>query len=479
MRIGLRITGGGILSRWIARFLQLFKKREAALPDRDRQEDTQSVYPPEAPQQKSQSAEAERQQSKPEPRVAPIRRRGVTIIVGLDFGTSSTKVLYRRRGEGEATILLPDRPAEGYPNFVTPSLVRLADRRLHFGADALRSTQGQLERSLKVRLLQEAGSSHDGGSLQTDLFVTLYIAWTLGRAKQVFDEKYGIGAYRVILNAAAPMDHVENTSLKQRYLRIIGAAWDSVFGSKPQPICQGVSIDEAASRFSSKLEPGIEIPPIEHRLFEVLPETIAPLVSLGCDPRIRKGKYLVVDMGAGTTELSINQVPARQACDPVVCYFDQSIGLGADQFKTSENDSELIGELLHHMRTTWGKGYEKDKDNVVARDGWRNLIVLLAGGGTQRDSVRRAIKQHHHQVLYPWGTDSDTTYKILTHEPQDIIHPKGSSSSFTANRFLLAVAHGLSIERQTWPIVYSPNETEPIWPTPVRDSGAVDPWRER
>ncbi len=83
----------------------------------------------------------------------PPQSRGRTIIIGLDFGTSSTKILVRWRGDKKATIVQIDNPAEDYPWFASPSLVRLSKGKLFFGKCACIQSGGTLYRSLKVQLL--------------------------------------------------------------------------------------------------------------------------------------------------------------------------------------------------------------------------------------------------------------------------------------------------------------------------------------
>lgn len=75
------------------------------------------------------------------------------VVIGLDFGTYSTKVVVRIRGEKKSRVLVFDEPAAGYPSFVSPSLVRMIDGRLFFGRLASQKTGGTLFRSLKVSLL--------------------------------------------------------------------------------------------------------------------------------------------------------------------------------------------------------------------------------------------------------------------------------------------------------------------------------------
>jgi hypothetical protein len=82
-----------------------------------------------------------------------VPRRKVIVTVGIDFGTSSTKVLFRAV-EPSATpyvCLFADNPA-GYPPVGLPSTVRITGGKVYFAADAERCSGGSVYRSFKTCL---------------------------------------------------------------------------------------------------------------------------------------------------------------------------------------------------------------------------------------------------------------------------------------------------------------------------------------
>jgi hypothetical protein len=175
---------------------------------------------------------------------------------------------------------------------------------------------------------------------------------------------------------------------------------------------------------------------------------------------------MMVDMGAGTTEFSISHVNEQTADHRILCYFDSSILLGGNQFEaiTSnavEGESRLIEVFLKEFHTVWYKGFEKDKNVPAARARWRNLNVVLAGGGLKRPSVEHAIRNHS-PLNYIFQHDNPS-YEVSWHTPIDIQVDGHHESSFAASDLhFLAVAHGLSLERQKWPISFPPNEVETL-----------------
>lgn len=415
--------------------------------------ETTSAAPPPAP-------------AHPEPIVR--RRDGPRpITIGLDFGTHSTKIVLRSRGSESASLLRIDKPQQGYPSFASPSLVKVIDNKVCFGSKALEITGGKLYRSLKVQLLPPDGE--DGcapvfpSRLTPDLLVAWYLSWVLNRIRLALQKYYPHAAPRLYLNVAAPMNHIENESLKTRYLGIIQAAWESVFGQDPFPVQQGTSVTELCPRFKDWLEK--EVPGRETRTFEILPETVAPIVSLSFDPRMDPGMYMIVDMGAGTTELSVNHVEEAGADQRVLCYEDESFRFGGDNFEWLENSCgdgsslreekcRLVERFTQHFRRTWGTGYQKDGMNPAPRDKWRRFRALLTGGGAHRPEIERAIRNALPMTPWPIG---ELYYHAGWHEPTAI---DWTSEGDKQSSSLLAVAHGLSVPRQQWPVFFVPGEVE-------------------
>ena len=73
---------------------------------------------------------------------ATVARR-IPVVVGFDFGTHSTKILMRRRGDDIADPVYLDAPTEGFPWFASPSLVQVAKGKLYFGRQALEVESGE------------------------------------------------------------------------------------------------------------------------------------------------------------------------------------------------------------------------------------------------------------------------------------------------------------------------------------------------
>ena len=89
----------------------------------------------------------------------------------------------------------------------------------------------------------------------------------------------------------------------------------------------------------------------------------------------------MVDMGAGTTECSINYVTGTEADRKINCYLDRSVRRGGDDLQQlGPHIDRLLKRFLLTFNETWFKGSEKDQTQF-AKEKWRKVIVFLTGGG--------------------------------------------------------------------------------------------------
>jgi hypothetical protein len=388
----------------------------------------------------------------------------VPLIIGLDFGTHSTKVVVRRRNEQVGNVVVLDLPCQGYPRFASPSAVRIDNGKLFFGTSAVLHHSGTLGRLLKLELLKDEGGLPTQSS-SPDFLVAAYLLWVLKTVGKWIDNRYGAGNVRPFLNVPAPMDHFGKVALKGRYLQIVQLAWCA--WRSGIRIQSGSASEDLRHLFEATLA-GIPEPSV--RPYDVLPETIAPIVSLSQDPRMTPGMYQIVDMGAGTTELSINYVPPNNRDGEVLCYFDQSITLGAEALVGGSCPAELLSQLWSANWKTWSYGYQKDALNYAARERWGEVTVLLAGGGTCRADVKTELKREH--PIFNFRPSAK--YRQLRHTPANLLLEDGTASEQELS--LAAVANGLAFPRQQWPKFCEPTEIGPTPPTRERENPSDPFW---
>lgn len=415
----------------------------------------------------------------------PQRGGGTTvrITVGFDFGTHSTKVLYRKHGETISRVLSLDEPCPDYPVFGSPSLVRLDDGRLWFGSEAVQRSGGHLYQSLKVRLPgpdRERSLEPLPPGPTPQLLVAAYLAWAFQRLREALRAEFGPHAVR--LNLAAPMNHLQNEMLRNIYLHIVQAAWEVVFGENVLEVRQGIALASLQARLTRHLEGCLRDETERH--FEILPETIAPIVSMSVNPRVPPGIYLIVDMGGGTTEISVNKVGKSDEGHHIHCYFDDLIHVGGIDFAALANKepalaaaqrTRLLDRTRMALKNVWYEGFKKDKDGPRStREQWKSLSVLLSGGGTRHPEVAAAIGSSSPLAhIFPAEQDQ-CDYGVDRYIPGDI-EMNGLDRAGVVDLSLLGVAHGLALEAQRWPELLKPFEMQ-AFDSPSRQEAPEPYW---
>lgn len=388
-----------------------------------------------------------------------------TVIIGFDFGTHSTKVVVRERGTSDGRIVQFDDVVWGYPYRASPSLVRLVGNRLFFGTEALTRRGGELFSSLKVGLLRygdQNGSTFPLG-LTNRTLVAAYLAWAFTQLRANLPEH---SESKFFINVAAPMSHFEDPRLKMSYLQIVQVAWNLAFASNETPIHQGVSVSSAVEILSPLVEQPVLEPEI--RRFDVLPETIAPVVSLSLDPFMEPGMYMIVDTGAGTTEMSVFHAGESGADQKVLCYQDETMLLGGNDVHLAEQLSEpekrhavdkILSKLKSQFRRLWYQGYQIDMNNRIAAKRWKELTVVLSGGGTRHSEIAQHLTDINPMIAWP---KSETYLEAWRHIPGTL---ETDTDMDEDDASMFAVANGLAIERMHWPVVFQTHQIEPLAPT--------------
>jgi hypothetical protein len=170
--------------------------------------------------------------------------------------------------------------------------------------------------------------------------------------------------------------------------------------------------------------------------------------------------YLIADMGAGTTEFSVNQVTEGGDDQKLNCYFDESIRIGGDDLLNVGGQAglERISKVLQRFRLSFARTWKhgSDKDCLpAARTKWRKLRVVLTGGGARHVSIRELIENKRPDPCFGVATES---YAISWHSPRFLDWSSFPAGHPESDLPLLSVAHGLSVERQWWPVFHNPND---------------------
>ncbi len=446
------------------------------------------------------------------------------IMVGLDFGTSSTKVLYRdyekgARGEVFPIFFTHDIPK--YSEFLLPSVVSFYNDRLFFGKEPLPDKDSFL--SLKSCLGCLGGAFQDTcpqnkkrkdciqiendnkESFSKKFLAALYLAYVVNEVYKVLDAKYGKEFdLKLICNMGIPVAYYQNPECKKLFSDIFASA-EYMKGN----IRQGIFTQEALQHCLQAFSDIKEIPDNQKNT-NVLEETYAPIFSDLLQPSYQgAGKHVIVDVGAGTTDIVVFDFPEINFKNglPVIPTLDpESFSVGGDNIdekilRNFENDecfqnnrnsllyairtakhnaeknnnfnfelegesysvdikkykkasSEVADKIYESYRATAYKAYQKRKKESE----WEKMTLYRIGGGSQIQSISNILK-----------TPLPLNYKDMVlnlgnlEAPEELKADSGYDLSWvTENYSFFSVAFGLTLFPQTWPKIIPSNEVKPL-----------------
>lgn len=252
---------------------------------------------------------------------AQVRRLDLTI--GIDFGTSTTKVCVREELDLAQDVEVHPIELEGDGNLLCPSLVVIEENQLFFGgaaADLLASGRGKGFPHLKVCLACQAesgcplsgclalqddrGSCH--GRFQCSTEVTAeelgvcFLAWVMASVPRNLPDVFaGFETISVTYNIGVPAAHLDSTNpLERLYRRLTQSAEriSSRFG-------QGIELREALTLVRAALE--VPVLDESESVVQLCPEAEAAMISYLVSPATPEGPYGIVDIGAWTTDMSV------------------------------------------------------------------------------------------------------------------------------------------------------------------------------
>jgi hypothetical protein len=171
------------------------------------------------------------------------------------------------------------------------------------------------------------------------------------------------------------------------------------------------------------------------------------------------GIYMVVDTGASTTETSVFAVGPPGADQRVLCYFDVTNVVGANDLRLAAGDQAGVEEVVTRIRRqfyhTFREGRRVDEANRHALERWRRLTIVLSGGGTREDALETLFwSERREQMLEEWGADST----CRRHQPGSLRGLSGKN----IDRTLFGVANGCAVERVKWPRYDLPHEIDAL-----------------
>lgn len=241
-------------------------------------------------------------ETKPPSHQPPPPQRGVALVLGIDFGTSCTKVVIGDPGWRAKSYPVPLNPnAQGLSRFLKPSRLKM---RTSDGNDVV-------EGNLKIRLMDNPEE------VQIRELVIIYLASVIRQSLDWFEaslkQAYATRQPSWSLNLGFPAKAIElATPLVKSYQEVARLAAQLGFSELPiNFISLGQLMSgEALSTYTAA------IPPSRVQLY---PEIAAQLAGYVNSPYRMHGNLLLVDVGAGT--LDVSTIILHSGADQEVCSF--------------------------------------------------------------------------------------------------------------------------------------------------------------
>jgi hypothetical protein len=483
---------------------------------------------------------------KPERQVVEIQappKEKRLINLGIDFGTSGTKVIYRDITGRKSWVCSFDNGLKNYPDYVLPSSLRVVDGRIYFGGEAeRRASYGAGIRSFKICMICQSGGlpsrscnlvfdhySHpephnfqfrlkDGNihSASPIQLGTYYLAYVIQHAKNLIEDQFSKDyALNITYNMCVPVSYIVDENLYSGFNRCLFMANQlSGFVRDGGDLCE---LDRIYKELNSEFP---TIPNSEARPTFVQPETITAVFQYVMSPAAEAGLYGVVDVGAGTTDISFFRLSTFPEEMILAIYDAQTHLVGANEidnglldcladkgalpenisdrtrnewrqqlrilkhrisevnhikiktpkgeFTISNEDFERVSlpigkQVFVKYQETWRKAYKKE----VNENKWKEYTLFLIGGGSKIQSISSEIAKK------PWDRIDKIKLRRLK-VPPDLVFGKIQHENLEDSFHLLAIAYGLSYHPAMYPDIKYPNQVPEMKPrSPIRD---LPPW---
>jgi len=418
------------------------------------------------------------------------KKQKIHLQVGLDFGTSSTKVIYSQLGRRLSRTISFNHNLPNFPQYCLPSIVAISkDGKLLLGIEAAKYLLDKEWDSGVQRLKVIVAGNHDPvfkdnltmnnfhrylenngfrDKLSAERLMAIYLAYAMKKTTEIIEisKDYKDAELDIAFNICMPIDHLENNRVKPIFEKVF--SWAELIERNWRMVPKG--FDPLEASFNLENDSINE----EKRVFAV-PEAIAAMASYLVSLRKEQGLHAIIDFGSGTTDVSIcnlrmpfgesishwysaKNIPRgtinieRIIASFIKEYRFDSLCTGEDIYfcldsilhggKKSKNYpigkkelSESILSELNELRDskeyfqTWGNAYNRLRKQSL----WEKVEIFVCGGGSNLPHVEQVFTR-------PWWGNLQVQYPISRLPIPDDYDPGESKAPFER----MAVAYGLA-----------------------------------
>lgn len=415
-------------------------------------------------------------------RISPIEEKPYTVYVGVDFGTSFTKVAYRISGGMEKVLPLSISTMPSM-HYAQPSLIAFKNKEILFGEEAYKFLEkSKLDHGIRCVKMLFAGeidpdyrnkelhanfskyceeNSIDPKYIKPGYWVTAYLVWIIDKITTTLQNKFN-RELNLNFNVCIPLDTYEKDEVRkgfQKAINVVGEIGQIWNGKNDMSL-----VDMIAQSWDHA---GTE--EIGESRVHIVPEAVAQMACYLNSLSVENKIHGVIDFGSGTTDFSIfnlsedsdgercaywlnavtypegmydvEKIVARHT-DKTLDYRNIKYALEHTytQPQTTQNEiKEFLHKLWEKSRyEVWGPAYGKETGQFK----WQKdkVKIFVCGGGSGLEAVADIFKESWYQDNYiNWGPYSVERLTV----PDDLVLEGINYYDFPR----LAVAYGLTTPR--------------------------------
>lgn len=323
------------------------------------------------------------------------------IYLGIDFGTSFSKVSYSYAPSNNPQIQTLKWSDEKDNEFFLPSVLYCADGRLYFEKPF---DGGNFEeiKYFKYSVVDESLREHNHPETKCSfeaMCCVYFLAHVIKRSLEKIKTELQIGSLeniKVYVNMGVPLENFyeeENARSKDLYTEILESAVTLAGGSKVKAtLPENCVLLENLDAVYSELAQKKVIFNDETWKVNVYPELAAELLLYHESPNTPDGIYAIVDIGGGTVDMALFQKETQMQTknSHMYCIKQKILPCGIEILNLDDrkNDETIIKEF----KESFSAMFYKLKDNAwVHLDKKRKIDVFFLGGGSENRWYRDNI----------------------------------------------------------------------------------------
>ena len=329
--------------------------------------------------------------------------RPIQLVIGLDFGTSFSKVVV---GESRVRYAVPfDDYAIGGKAFLLPSaLCVLHDTgECHLGTDR---SGGTMFDDLKMPLIERDFS--DEVKARAAAYLALVLRHTRNWLSEAHRSTYKGRKIEWFVNVGLPTNSFDDEQLISAYLAIARTAWRVSVLPCDVTLQKALALLKQEANHPGKLLQEVAPQDLPYDRIHAFPEFSAQLSGYVRSPRRRDGLHVTVDVGGGTLDVTVFNIHESNGEDSYPIFACQVHRLGVRY---------LTAARLQALNKTADKA-SSPFDDLPPNDGFRERFEITKGQLESADqpfkrSVAGAIagalrytRQHRYPTAPQWHRPS-------------------------------------------------------------------------